>query len=141
MRFLLLILLLVALIGCQAPPKLESDIVAELSTAIQVSCIAMGVEVPAQRSLHDQAGLLAIQSPIERQNAIRAGDLRVGEVVGEAREALFELDRRREGLQPPRLLVWLVENVDSLDRGQILLLDALTHQTNREARLKDAKKP
>lgn len=141
MRPLLLIFLLAAVMGCKAPPKLESTVVAELTVAIEATCTAMGVAVPAQRALHDQAGLLAIQSPVERQDAIRAGDLRVGEVVSEARETLFALEQRREGLQPPRLLVWLVEHADTLDRGQILLLDALTHQTDREARLKNAKKP
>ncbi len=141
MRTLVLILLLLAVIGCKAPPKLASEVVAELIAAIEVTCVAMGVEVPAERALHDQAGLLAIQSPVERQNAIRSGDLRVGEVVGEARETLFALEHRREGLQPPRLLVWLVAHADTLDQGQVLLLDALTHQTDREARLKNAKKP
>lgn len=137
MRLLAFAVFMILTWGCTAPPALNPDVVTALAAGIRTTCGAMTVAVPPDRVLHDQAGLLAIQSPPERQAAIRRGDLASADLAGAARDLLLDLDRRRPELTPPGMLIWLTEHVVELDANQLLLLDALVHQTEREAHLKD----
>jgi len=137
MRLLVFAVVLVLACGCTAPPALDAEVVTALTIGIRTTCVAMDVPLPPPRALHDQAGLLAIQSPPKRQAAIRAGRIPSADIAGASRDLLLDLDRRRPELTPPLMLSWLTEHVIELDANQLLLLDALVHQTEREAHLKD----
>jgi hypothetical protein len=136
----LLIIVAVLLAGCTPPPTPDPAIGRELRSGIAATLDAMAMpaaERPSERALGDHVGLLSIQSPPERQALIRAGALGPDAVVGAARDRLFAFTRDRPGLTPPSLLVWLANHPRGLDTNQLLLLDALTSQLEREAKLTD----
>lgn len=139
-RPILVALLALALAGCQAPPSPDAAVIAELRTATVATMDAMGLPAdqrPAARQIDEQVGLLAIQSPAARQQAIRSGAIDGASVLRAAETTLLDLARLRPGLSAPALLRWLVANPRQLTREQVLLVDALTAQVEREAKLKD----
>jgi hypothetical protein len=140
-KSVLLLVLLATVIGCKAPPSLDEALVGDLLAGIRRTVTAMAIEAPSERALHDQAGLLAIQTPPERVTAIRSGELAADSVIQDARNLLLDLAKRRPELEPPALLIWLIEHPSDLDVNQTLLLDALTQQAIREAHLKDKLQP
>lgn len=135
-------LLLAALLlaGCQPPPSPDDATVAGLRAGVVATIAAMEVPAerrPSERALADNVGLLAIQSPAERQAAIRDGGVGAASVVGPARDMLFRFARERPGMSAPEMLVWLAAHPEGLSRDQLLVLDALTSQLEREAKLKE----
>ena len=140
MRLPALLLATLLLVGCQPPPTSDDAIVAELHAGVTATLNAMQVPAdqrPSRRALNDTVGLLAIQSPPERQALVRSGRLGADAVVQAARDKLFLLTRERPSLKPPGMLVWLTAHPQGLTRAQLLLIDALTSQLEREAKLKD----
>lgn len=138
MRRLLPLILLVLLVGCVPPPTIDPAVKADLYGAAVATVDAMALPAdqrPSEKALQDAAGLLAIQSPPQRQEQIRGGGVDALSVINRARDSMLELDRVRPGLKAPAMLVWLVEHPDQLDRRQLLLVDALTAQLRREAHL------
>ena len=114
--------------------------VADLRVAVASTLDAMQVPAeqrPSRRALDDTVGLLAIQSPPTRQALVRRGELGAEAVLQAARDKLFLFTRERPSLKPPAMLVWLTANPSGLTRAQLLLVDALTSQLEREAKLKE----
>jgi len=135
-----LVILVVLLVGCQAPPSPDKATVADLRAGVIATLDAMGLpaaERPSERALSDNVGLLAIQSPPERLALIRAGTLGADSVVRAARDRLFVFARERPSLKAPAMLAWLASNPQGLTTAQLMVLDALTSQLEREAKLKD----
>jgi hypothetical protein len=133
-----LIILVVLLAGCVPPPEIDTAIRADLRVAIQASVTAMKLpadQQPSEKSLDDSAGLLSIQSPPQRQQAILEGRIDRQAILGRGRDSIAQLAHDRAGLKPPAMLVWLVEHDIELDSKQLLLTDALTAQLRREAHL------
>jgi len=133
------LLLLLLLTACQPPPTSDDAIVAELRAGVVATLDAMQLPAekrPSRRALDDSVGLLAIQSPPARQALVRNGGLAADAVLQAARDQLFAFTRARPTMKPPAMLVWLASHPHGLTNAQILLLDALTSQLEREARLK-----
>lgn len=140
MRFALPLLIAV-LAACQAPPDLVDADVADLRAAITTTCTQLDIQAPSERAIADQAGLLAIQTPVERREAIRAGRVTADQVRTAAQATLDDLARiHGDYLKAPTLLLGLLGR-EAWDRQQVLLVDALTAQVRREARLDPVKKP
>lgn len=140
MRAPALILVALLLAGCKPPPSPDAAIVAELRAGVDATLVAMQLppeKRPSERALADSVGLLAIQSPPDRQAMIRDGRLGGERVVQAARDMLFAFTRQRPGLAAPDMLVWLASHPDGLSTAQLLVLDALTSQLEREAKLKE----
>ena len=139
-RFLVLLIAVLLLAGCQPPPTSDDAVVADLHTAVALTLDAMQVPAdqrPSRRALDDTVGLLAIQSPPGRQALVRNGQLGADAVLQAARDKLFLLTRERPNLKAPEMLVWLTAHPQELTRTQLLLVDALTSQLEREAKLKE----
>lgn len=129
---------LLFLAACVPPPQIDPQVRAELRAAALATSVAMELPVeqrPSAKALDDSAGLLAIQSPPQRQQAIRAGQLDRQAILGHGRDSLAQLAQQRPDLTAPAMLVWLVGHGTELDTPQLLLTDALTAQLRREARL------
>ena len=139
MRPLAVFFAILLLVGCKPPPTSDDAVVAELRAGVVATLDAMQVPAdqrPSRRALDDTVGLLAIQSPPERQALVRSGGLGPDAVVQAARDKLFLFTRERPSLKPPGMLVWLTTNPQGLTTAQVLVLDALTSQLEREAKLK-----
>jgi len=133
-----LIILVVLLAGCVPPPEIDPAVRADLRTAIATTVAAMQLpadQQPSDKSLDDSAGLLSIQSPPQRQQAIREGRIDHQTILCRGRDSMAQLAHDRVGLRAPVMLVWLVEHDVNLDVTQLLLTDALTAQLRREAHL------
>lgn len=138
---LALLLLIVVLSACQKPPDLVDADAADLRAAIATTCVQLGIEAPSDRAIADQAGLLVIQTPVERRAAVRAGRVTADQIRAAANTTLDDLARvHGDYLKAPSLLLGLLGR-ESWDQPQILLVDALTAQVRREARLDPVKKP
>lgn len=133
-----LIILVVLIAGCVPPPEIDTVVRADLRVAIQTTVTAMKLpadQQPSEKSLDDSAGLLSIQSPPQRQQAIMEGRIDRQAILGRGRDSMAQLVHDRVGLRAPAMLVWLVEHDVELDTKQLLLTDALTAQLRREAHL------
>lgn len=131
---------LLLLAGCQPPPSPDAAVVADLRAGVESTLDAMRLPAeqrPSGRALDDSVGLLSIQSPPERQALIRSGRIGADAVVRTAREQLFLFARQRPGLTAPAMLSWLAAYPEGLTTAQLLVLDALTSQLEREARLQE----
>ena len=140
MRLPAVLLALLLLTGCQPPPTSDDAVVADLRAGVTATLDAMQVPAdqrPSQRAMNDSVGLLAIQSPPARQALVRSGQLGGDAVVQAARDKLVLVTRERPGMAAPSMLVWLAAHPQGLSRDQLLLLDALTSQLEREAKLKE----
>ena len=133
-----MIILVVLLVGCVPPPEIDTAVRADLRVAIVTTVTAMQLpadQQPSEKAVDDSAGLLSIQSPPQRQQAIREGRIDRQTILGRGRDSMTQLAHDRVGLHAPAMLAWLVEHDVDLDTKQLLLTDALTAQLRREAHL------
>lgn len=137
MRLLLALFVVVAL-GCgHAEP--DPLLLGELRRAVTATADAMRVapaDRPTERALTDQLNLLAYQSAPERVADIRAGAYGAVEMKKDVNELIFELGKRQPPMRAPLLFTYLAQHVDELTIEQRLLLNALSRQLEREARLR-----
>jgi len=129
---------LILLAGCKAHTPPDEALSARLRLAVDATCAAMALpeaERPSGRALADQVGLLAMRLSSQRVQEIDSGILDRSVVVRAYREALARRAERQSRSDPPRLLVFLVEQQASWSSDQTLLAAALLAQYEREAKL------
>ncbi len=134
----LLGLSLVLLIGCQAHQPPDDAVQTRLRGVVVSTCADMGLsdaQRPSGRALDDQVGLLAMRVTAKRVAEIDRGALDRQVVVEAYRAALARRDQRQSRSQPPKLLVFLVEQRAQWSPDQTLLAAALLSQYEHEAKL------
>jgi hypothetical protein len=138
MRSLVLIIG-VLLLGCTSHAEPEPLLLKQLRQAVDASCTAMQVadaDRPKGRALDDQLNMLAFQSAPDRVADIRSGAFGKAEMKKDINELLFALSKKSPPMAPPRMFSHLSERVDELSAEELLLLNALARQLEREARLR-----
>ena len=134
---LVVLVVLVALVGCKAHTPPDSAVASRLRPVVEATCVAMALPAaqrPTGRALDDQIGLLAMRLSDERVRQIDAGTLDRVAIIDGYRAALARRAERHSRAEPPRLLAFLVEQPQwSVD--QALLAAALLAQYEHEAKL------
>lgn len=133
----LVLVVLVALLGCKAHTPPDAALVARLRPAVEATCVAMGLSAaqrPSGRALDDQVGLLAMRLSDERVRQVDAGMLDRAGIIEGFRATLARRAERRSVAEPPRLLTFLAEQ-PRWSTDQTLLAAALLAQYEHEAKL------
>ncbi len=133
-----MLLLSIAMSGCQAHKPPDGAITERLRAAVDATGSAMAVPAdqrPSGRGLDDQIGLLAMRLSSQRVQDIDSGALDRAVVVEAYHNAQKRRAARQGTSQPPRLLVFLIDQQPQWSRDQTLLAAALLAQYEQEARL------
>ncbi len=130
-----LVVLLLGLAACAAPPDHDDAYRQELTAAAIATFDAMALPSerrPSTRALTDTVGTLALQSTPERVAEVRSGTVTTLDLEREVQACLKSMRDRGAEYRPPELLTWLHAHVAQITIGQRLLLDALVRQAERE---------
>jgi len=134
----LLVVAVILLVGCKAHTPPDAAVSARLRPTVEATCVAMALpkaERPAGRALDDQVGLLAMRLSSELVQKIDHGALDRSAVVLGYRDALARRAERQSRSEPPRLLVFLIDQQATWSIDQTLLAKALLAQYEHEAKL------
>ena len=134
----LAVLALIVLAGCKAYTPPDGAVSARLRPMVEATCAAMALpeaERPSGRTLDDQIGLLTMRLTPELVQKIDAGTFDREVVATGYRAALARRAERQSRSEPPRLLVFLIDQQLTWSTDQTLLAAALLAQYEQEARL------